>query len=552
MNLHCSRDNVTTLTLPSSQQLLVTAIDYASGITVELPYKSPGCPWLNIILPNTSDSVYAINPSTSAVFVNCTMEFNSSVEDENEAVFISCVSGRDFFVYVIPSDLTLGRLPTDCWMANDHVLPASPFFLPPLYGDQSFQNVVNEFIGRPQIGLKWRSNEVTSPCFDCEAKGLKCGFNKTRDLAFCIGDIDNGLLEHHHGPLLFLLLALALYFHFFREAKKVKETRLRVERFLATYKGSKPTRYTYAAIKKITKRFKHKLGQGGFGSVYKGELPNGIPVAVKMLTLSHGNGGDFINEVATIGRIHHANVVRLLGFCLEGNNYALVYEYMPNVSLEKFIFSADSRKMNKLLNKTKLLDIAIGIAQGIEYLHQGCDQRILHFDIKPHNILLDHNFNPKISDFGLAKLSSRDQSIVTISAARGTMGYIAPEMYSRNFGTVSSKSDVYSFGMLLLEMVSGRRNSDPSVDNSGEIYFPELMYDKLLHGENKGLKLEMNDDDDDDDEIFKKLIIVAMWCIQWNPADRPSISKVVQMLMANMQSLQVPPKPFNPSMRTEC
>ncbi|OEL36874.1 Rust resistance kinase Lr10 [Dichanthelium oligosanthes] len=112
-----------------------------------------------------------------------------------------------------------------------------------------------------------------------------------------------------------------------------------------------------------------------------------------------------------------------------------------------------------------MLDIATGIATGMEYLHQGCNQRILHFDIQPHNILLDYSFNSKISDFGLAKLCARDQSIVTLTAARGTMGYIAPELYSQNFGGVPYKSDVYSFGMLVLEMVSGRRNSDPGIEN---------------------------------------------------------------------------------------
>ncbi|OEL16405.1 Rust resistance kinase Lr10 [Dichanthelium oligosanthes] len=133
---------------------------------------------------------------------------------------------------------------------------------------------------------------------------------------------------------------------------------------------------------------------------------------------------------------------------------------MPNESLERYKFLHDSNSQ-QLLAPKKMLDIATGIATGMEYLHQGCNQRILHFDIKPHNILLDYSFNPKISDFGLAKLCARDQSIVTLTVARGTMGYIAPELYSQNFGGVSYKSDVYSFGMLGFEMASGRRNSDP-------------------------------------------------------------------------------------------
>jgi len=148
--------------------------------------------------------------------------------------------------------------------------------------------------------------------------------------------------------------------------------------FLKTYGTSKPTRYTFSEVKKIARRFKEKVGQGGFGSVYKGQLPNGVPVAVKMLENSTGEGEDFINEVATIGQIHHANIVRLLGFCSEGTRRALIYEFMPNESLGRHIF-LHSPNSQELLVPEKMLDIATGIARGMEYLHQGCNQRILHF-----------------------------------------------------------------------------------------------------------------------------------------------------------------------------
>uniref|UniRef100_A0A0E0FFD8 Protein kinase domain-containing protein n=2 Tax=Oryza nivara TaxID=4536 RepID=A0A0E0FFD8_ORYNI len=312
--------------------------------------------------------------------------------------------------------------------------------------------------------------------------------------------------------------------------------------FLKTYGTSKPTRWTrWFKIKKIARRFKIKLGQGGFGSVYRGELPNGVPVAVKMLENSKGEGEEFINEVSTIGRIHHANIVRLLGFCSEGTRRALIYEFMPNESLEKYIFSDGYNILQELLVPNKMLDIALGIARGMEYLHQGCNQRILHFDIKPHNILLDYNFSPKISDFGLAKLCARDQSIVTLTAARGTMGYIAPELYSRNFGEISYKSDVYSFGMLVLEMVSGRRNSDPSVESQNVVYFPEWIYEQVNSGQDLALGREMTQEEK---ETVRQLAIVALWCIQWNPKNRPSMTKVVNMLTGRLQNLQVPPKPF--------
>lgn len=327
----------------------------------------------------------------------------------------------------------------------------------------------------------------------------------------------------------------------FRRSDSEKETQLKVERFLANYKTLNPSRYSYSDLKRITGKFRHKVGQGGYGTVYRGKLPNGIPAAVKMIEISKGNGQEFINEVATIGRIHHFNVVRLLGFCAEGTRRALVYEFMPNESLEKFIFSSkDAKTRNRPFSWEKLQQIAMGIARGMEYLHQGCNQRILHFDIKPHNILLDHNFQPKISDFGLAKLCSKEQSVVSMTAARGTAGYIAPELFSRNFGAVSHKSDVFSFGMLLLEIVGCRRNIDVTVENQSQIYFPELIYNRMSQGKEMGLEIEI----DGDEEIAKKLAIVALWCIQWNPTDRPSMTMVVQMLEGDLHGLEIPPKPF--------
>ena len=338
--------------------------------------------------------------------------------------------------------------------------------------------------------------------------------------------------------VLLFMVATALYLSL--KTRYNEEIHLKVEMFMKTYGSSKPTRYTFSEVKKIARRFKEKVGQGGFGSVYKGELPNGVPVAVKMLENSTGEGEEFINEVATIGLIHHANIVRLLGFCSEGTRRALIYEFMPNESLEKYIFSCYSNTSQELIVPNKMVDVALGIARGMEYLHQGCNKRILHFDIKPHNILLDYNFNPKISDFGLAKLCARDQSIVTLTAARGTMGYIAPELYSRNFGGVSHKSDVYSFGMLVLEMVSGRRNSDPSADGQNEVYLPEWIFEKVINGQDMVAR-EMTGEEK---EKVRQLAIVALWCIQWNPRNRPSMTKVVNMLTGRLENLHMPPKPF--------
>ncbi|KAL6840472.1 hypothetical protein ACP4OV_030282 [Aristida adscensionis] len=253
--------------------------------------------------------------------------------------------------------------------------------------------------------------------------------------------------------LLLCLVTVAFYLickHGFLHFKSKDEPR--IESFLQKNGNLHPKQYTYADVKRMTKSFSVKLGQGGFGAVYRGSLSDGHHVAVKMLKDTKGDGEEFMNEVASISRTSHVNVVTLLGFCLQGTKRALIYEYMPNGSLERYAFNGNLKSENTLTWE-KLFDIAIGIARGLEYLHRGCNTRIVHFDIKPHNILLDQDFCPKISDFGLAKLCLNKESAISIVGARGTIGYIAPEVYSKQFGTVSSKSDVYSYGMMVLEMV---------------------------------------------------------------------------------------------------
>ncbi|XP_058088938.1 rust resistance kinase Lr10-like [Magnolia sinica] len=288
----------------------------------------------------------------------------------------------------------------------------------------------------------------------------------------------------------------------------------------------------------MTNNFNSKLGQGGYGSVYKGKLADGRFIAAKMLEKSRDYGQDFINEVNTIGRIHHVNVIRLLGFCCEGSKRALVYEFMPNGSLGNLI---SNESAGHCLGWPKLLEIAIGIAHGIQYLHQGCDTRILHLDIKPHNILLDHNYSPKISDFGLAKSYSRKHSAVPLTNARGTVGYIAPEVFLRSLGGVSHKSDVYSYGMLLLEMVGCRKMAGFMTEHSSKTYFPNWIYEQMAQeGE-----IDISDSIvEEDASISRKMVMVGLWCIQMNPLDRPSITRVLEMLMGRLDGIEMPQKPF--------
>lgn len=337
--------------------------------------------------------------------------------------------------------------------------------------------------------------------------------------------------------MLFLLLVKAL-FYMYGYYKIKEEDQARIEKFLEDYAAMKPTRFTYADIKRITNGFSESLGEGAHGKVFKGMLSQQILVAVKILNDTVGDGKDFINEVGIIGKIHHINVVRLLGFCADGFHRALVYDFFPNGSLEKFLAPPDNNDV--FLGWEKLQQIALGVATGIEYLHLGCDHRILHFDINPHNVLLDDHFLPIITDFGLAKLCPKNQSTVSMTAARGTLGYIAPEVFSRNFGNVSYKSDIYSYGMLLLEMVGGRKNTNMSAEEIFQVLYPEWIHNLL-----EGRDFQVTIEDEGDVQIAKKLAIVGLRCIQWNPRDRPSMKTVVQMLKGDGDDLIAPPTPFD-------
>ncbi|PHT67284.1 putative receptor-like protein kinase [Capsicum annuum] len=252
-----------------------------------------------------------------------------------------------------------------------------------------------------------------------------------------------------------------------------------------------------------------------------------------------GNGEEFINEVASISKTSHVNIVSLVGFCFEGCKRALVYEFMPNGSLEKFIYEERCENVRQL-GWPILYKIALGIARGLEYLHRGCITRILHFDIKPYNILLDEDFCPKISDFCLAKLCVKKESIVSMLGARGTIGYIAPEIVFRNLGGVSHKSDVYSYEMMVLEMVGVRKNVDAGADRTSEIYFPHWLYQRIEQDEELQLIGIMNEEKG----YAKKMVMVSLCCIQTDPSNRPSMTKVVEMLEGNLDSMQIPPKPY--------
>ncbi|PIA33955.1 hypothetical protein AQUCO_03900076v1 [Aquilegia coerulea] len=283
-----------------------------------------------------------------------------------------------------------------------------------------------------------------------------------------------------------------------------------------------PSQFSYEDLKAATGNFRRKLGQGAFGTVYEGVLTNGVKVAVKRLNGLGNMKTSFLTEVQIIGGIHHINLVRLLGFCADKSHRLLVYEIMGNGSLDKWIFG---RKKDETLDWKTRKKIILDIAKGLTYLHEECQNRILHLDIKPQNILLDNKFNAKVADFGLSKLINREQSRV-MTIMRGTPGYMAPEWLN---SMITEKVDVFSFGVVVLEMLCGRKNLDFT---QPEEYMQLLQ---LLEKMAKEDRLhDMIDKNCEDMQLHCEEVVemmkVAEWCLQSEYSERPSMSVVVKVL----------------------
>jgi hypothetical protein len=297
------------------------------------------------------------------------------------------------------------------------------------------------------------------------------------------------------------------------------------------------TAFRYIDLQRATKSFSEKLGGGSFGCVFKGSLSDSTTIAVKRLDYAYQGEKQFRAEVSSIGIIHHINLVRLIGFCCEGRRRLLVYEHMPNRSLDLHLFQSDAT-----MPWHTRYQIALGVARGLAYLHGSCQDCIIHCDIKPENILLDASFAPKIADFGMAKLLGRDFSRV-LTTVRGTAGYLAPEWISGV--AVTTKVDVYGFGMVLLEIISGRRNSCAPCSCGADygVYFPVRAACKLLEGGPGigSLVDHMLHGDVNLDEA-ERACKVACWCIQDNEFDRPTMGEVVQIL-EGLAEVSVPPMP---------
>ncbi|KAJ1272979.1 hypothetical protein BS78_06G244900 [Paspalum vaginatum] len=280
----------------------------------------------------------------------------------------------------------------------------------------------------------------------------------------------------------------------------------------------------FSTVYSASNNFSDKLGEGGFGPVYKGILPDGQEIAIKMLSKSSGQGvEEFKNEVMVLSKLQHRNLVRLFGCCIHGEEKMMLYEYMPNKSLDSFIFNESKR----LLLGWKLRDkIILGIGRGLLYLHQDSRLKIIHRDLKASNILLDDDFNPKISDFGMARIFGEHQLQDLTRRIVGTFGYISPE-YAME-GKYSEQSDVFSFGVLILEIVSGRRNSS-FVDDEWSMNLLGYAWTLWKEGSVSELIDPLMGTTYAYDEVCR-CIQVGLLCVQELPADRPTMSLVLRML----------------------
>lgn len=302
--------------------------------------------------------------------------------------------------------------------------------------------------------------------------------------------------------------------------------------------------YSYKELHTVTRGFSEKLGHGGFGTVFQGQLSDSTPVAVKRLERLGNGEREFRAEVCTIGNIQHVNLVRLRGFCSENSHRLLVYDYMPNGPLSAYL-----RQDGPNINWDVRFRIAVGTARGIMYLHEECRDCIIHCDIKPENILLDSDYSPKVSDFGLAKLIGRDFSRV-LATMRGTWGYVAPEWISGL--AITAKADVYSYGMTLLELIGGRRNVETPAsganntngngggDYGDKWFFPPWAAHQIIEG-NFAAVIDDRLGGVYKSEEAERVSLVAIWCIQDNEEMRPTMGMVVKMLEGVVEVTTPPP-----------
>uniref|UniRef100_A0A0D3G583 non-specific serine/threonine protein kinase n=1 Tax=Oryza barthii TaxID=65489 RepID=A0A0D3G583_9ORYZ len=413
--------------------------------------------------------------------------------------------------------LSLGRRVFDIYVQGD--LKEKNFDIRKMAGGKSFTAVNRSYTARVsknflEIHLFWADFTPT----------VRNGVPKRRSKAGAIAGITIGAL----------VLGVVSLFGVFLLVKK-RRTIAQQQEELYNLAGQ-PDVFSNTELKLATDNFSYQniIGEGGYGPVYKGKLPDGRVIAVKQLSeTSHQGKSQFVTEVATISAVQHRNLVKLHGCSIDSKTPLLVYEYLENGSLDRAIFGHSILK----LDWATRFDIILGIARGLTYLHEESSVRIVHRDIKASNVLLDTDLTPKISDFGLAKLYDEKKTHVSTRIA-GTMGYLAPEYAMR--GHLSEKADVFAFGVLMLETVAGRSNTNNSLEES-KIYLLEWAWGLYEMGQ----ALRVVDPclkEFDEKEAFR-VICIALLCTQGSPHQRPPMSRVVAMLTGDVDVAEVVTKP---------
>ncbi|KAL6974300.1 non-specific serine,threonine protein kinase [Sarracenia purpurea var. burkii] len=363
------------------------------------------------------------------------------------------------------------------------------------------------------------------------------------------------LIAGADGAAILSVIAVFLIKRGFNRRKRLLETQLvsdgrelRIEYSFLRKVAGVPTKFRYRELEEATDGFRSLLGKGSSASVFKGILTDGTSVAVKRIEREESGEKEFRSEVAAIASVQHVNLVRLLGYCCvpTGPRF-LVYDFIPNGSLNKWIFPRSKSRpadADRCLTWDHRRRIAVDVAKALSYLHHDCRSRILHLDVKPENILLDENYRARVSDFGLSKLMGKDESRI-LTTICGTKGYLAPE-WLLELG-ISEKCDIYSYGMVLLEIIGGRRSVSvidaENADNSRRKFdfFPKIVIERLKQGR----VMEVVDTrivQGIDEREVKRLVCVGLWCIQEKARLRPSMKEVVEMLEGRVAAVEEPPE----------
>ncbi|KAF7153448.1 hypothetical protein RHSIM_Rhsim01G0077700 [Rhododendron simsii] len=375
------------------------------------------------------------------------------------------------------------------------------------------------------------------------------------------------LITGANGAAILAVIAIYLLQNRYNSRRRLLETQmasvskeLRIEYSFLRKVAGVPTKFRHREIEVATDGFRCLVGKGSSGSVFKGILTDGTPVAVKRIEGAERGEKEFRSEVAAIASAQHVNLVRLLGYCCvpTGPRF-LVYDFASNGSLDKWIFPrrgkeeissrGEIQQIGGCLEWSLRVGVAIDVAKALSYLHHNCRSRILHLDVKPQNILLDENYRGLVSDFGLSKLMGRDESRV-MSSIRGTNGYLAPEWLLQQ--GISEKCDVYSYGVVLLEIVGGVRSvrvidkanrNDKSKRESG--YFPKIASERLREGRvMEVVDSRVVERGGVDEREVKRLVCVGLWCMQEDARMRPSMAEVVEMLERREEVEEPPESPL--------